>query len=325
MHTMEANSLALFSKDDLLSKIHIVRGVQVMLDFDLAAIYGYETRYFNRQVSNNLDRFDSDFRFQLTKDEFKNLMCKNFTSSWGGTRKLPYAFTEEGIYMLMSVLKGNLAANQSKKLIRLFKQMKNYIIQNQNILASPELLKLSIQTHNNTEDIWQIKQQMVTHDELNVIIKDFTAPNIRKDYLFYNGQTVESDIAYAEIYSFAKKTIHIIDNYINLKTLALLKSVNPTVKVTIFSDNTGRNLHLTEFADFQREYPNVDITLKTTGGIYHDRYIIIDYNSPDETIFHCGGSSKDGGKKITSISRVEDIMLYKNIISDLQNNPNLEL
>lgn len=252
-------------------------------------------------------------------------MCKNFTSSWGGTRKLPYAFTEEGIYMLMSVLKGNLAANQSKKLIRLFKQMKNYIIQNQNILASPELLKLSIQTHNNTEDIWQIKQQMVTHDELNVIIKDFTAPNIRKDYLFYNGQTVESDIAYAEIYSFAKKTIHIIDNYINLKTLALLKSVNPTVKVTIFSDNTGRNLHLTEFADFQREYPNVDITLKTTGGIYHDRYIIIDYNSPDETIFHCGGSSKDGGKKITSISRVEDIMLYKNIISDLQNNPNLEL
>ena len=325
MHTMEANSLALFSKDDLLSKIHIVRGVQVMLDFDLAAVYGYETRYFNRQVSNNLDRFDSDFRFQLTKDEFKNLMCKNFTSSWGGTRKLPYAFTEEGIYMLMSVLKGNLAANQSKKLIRLFKQMKNYIIQNQNILASPELLKLSIQTHNNTEDIWQIKQQMVTHDELNVIIKDFTAPNIRKDYLFYNGQTVESDIAYAEIYSFAKKTIHIIDNYINLKTLALLKSVNPTVKVTIFSDNTGRNLHLTEFADFQREYPNVDITLKTTGGIYHDRYIIIDYNSPDETIFHCGGSSKDGGKKITSISRVEDIMLYKNIISDLQNNPNLEL
>ena len=296
-----------------------------MLDFDLAAVYGYETRYFNRQVSNNLDRFDSDFRFQLTKDEFKNLMCKNFTSSWGGTRKLPYAFTEEGIYMLMSVLKGNLAANQSKKLIRLFKQMKNYIIQNQNILASPELLKLSIQTHNNTEDIWQIKQQMVTHDELNVIIKDFTAPNIRKDYLFYNGQTVESDIAYAEIYSFAKKTIHIIDNYINLKTLALLKSVNPTVKVTIFSDNTGRNLHLTEFADFQREYPNVDITLKTTGGIYHDRYIIIDYNSPDETIFHCGGSSKDGGKKITSISRVEDIMLYKNIISDLQNNPNLEL
>lgn len=285
-------------------------------------MYFCENNLFNIKTKH---LFDSDFRFQLTKDEFKNLMCKNFTSSWGGTRKLPYAFTEEGIYMLMSVLKGNLAANQSKKLIRLFKQMKNYIIQNQNILASPELLKLSIQTHNNTEDIWQIKQQMVTHDELNVIIKDFTAPNIRKDYLFYNGQTVESDIAYAEIYSFAKKTIHIIDDYINLKTLALLKSVNPTVKVTIFSDNTGRNLHLTEFADFQREYPNVDITLKTTGGIYHDRYIIIDYNSPDETIFHCGGSSKDGGKKITSISRVEDIMLYKNIISDLQNNPNLEL
>ena len=79
--------------------------------------------------------------FQLTKEEFENLMCKNFTSRWGGTRKLPYVFTEEGIYMLMTVLKGDLAVGQSKKLIKLFKKMKNFIIQSQNVLASPELLK----------------------------------------------------------------------------------------------------------------------------------------------------------------------------------------
>jgi len=322
---MKTEELALITENDLWSKIYMVRGVQVMLDFDLAAIYGYETKYFNRQVNNNINRFDEDFRFQLTKEEFANLKCKIFTSSWGGKRYLPYAFTEEGIYMLMTVLNGDLAVSQSKKLIRLFKKMKNFIIQNQNVLSGAELLKLSIQTISNTEDIKQIKQQMVTHDELSAVIKDFTDPNIKKDYLFYKGQTVESDIAYAEIYSLAKKTIHIVDNYINLKTLVLLKSVKKSVKVTIFSDNTGKYLHQTEYDDFTQEYPNVNITFKTTEGVYHDRYIFIDHKTPREIIFHCGGSSKDSGKRITSISRVEDLVLYNDVVTNLQNNPLLAL
>ena len=203
--------------------------------------------------------------------------------------------------------------------------MKDFIVLNQNVLSGPELLKLSNQPHSNTEEIRQIRQQMVTHDELAVVIKDFTAPDIKKDYLFYNGQTVEADLAYAEIYTLARKTIHIIDNYISLKTLALLKSVAPNVKVTIFSDNTGGHLHRTEFEDFRREYPDVSVTLKISGGIYHDRYIIIDHDTPEEVIFHCGGSSKDGGKRITSISRVEDVVLYRNIIASLRNNPDLQL
>lgn len=275
---METKNMTLLTNDDLWSRVYLIRGVQVMLDFDLAAIYGYETKYFNRQVNNNLSRFDEDFRFQLTIEEYDNLRCKNFTSSWGGTRYLPYAFTEEGIYMLMTVLKGNLAVNQSKKLIRLFKQMKNYIIQHQSVLNSAEMLRLLTQTQSNTEEI-----------------------------------------------QVAQKTIHIIDNYIGLKTLILLKSVAANVKVTIFSDNIGRDLHRAEFADFKREYPNVDITLKTTKGIYHDRYIIIDHGTSDEIIFHCGGSSKDCGRRTTSISRVEDVVLYQDIIACLQDNPLLRL
>jgi len=120
-------------------------------------------------------------------------MCKNFTSSWGGARKLPYAFTELGIYMLMTVLKGELAVNQSKKLIRLFKRMKDFVVQIQNVLPASEIGMLEIQTRANTEDIRLIKEQMVTRDE---------------------------------------------------------------------------------------------------------------------KIFHCGGSSKDGGRKVTSITRVEDVILY---------------
>lgn len=330
-------------ENELRSKIYIIRGLQVMLDYDLAEIYGYETRTFNQQIKNNIERFDNDFRFQLTNEEFNtlNLMCKNFTSSTdnsddsliskilisnrGGTRKLPYAFTEQGIYMLMTVLRGELAIKQSKALIRIFKQMKDFIIQSQNVLSTPELVKLSLQTIENTKDIQQIKNTMVSKNELTHIIKDFTDPNIRKDYLFLNGETVEADIAYSSFYSSAKKSIFIVDNYINLKTLALLKSVNQNVQIIFFSDNVGKKLHKTEFSDFCKEYPNIQISLKTTNGLYHDRYIFTDYGTKDEKIFHCGASSKDAGTRTTSISQVEDTKLYQSVITDLQNNPVLIL
>ena len=349
---MKNNELSINDENYLKSMIYIIRGVQVMIDADLAEIYGYETRYFNQQVKNNIERFDDEMRFQLTKEEHQNilrskistsnnlatnckstqyndttaLMSKILTSNntkRGGTRKLPYAFTEQGIYMLMTVLKGELAVDQSKKLIKLFKRMKDFIVQLQNVLPESEIRMLAILTQNNAEDIREIKRHMVTHNELAVVIKDFTDPNIKKDYIFFNGQTVEADIAYSEIYSYAKKTINIVDNYISLKTLVLLKSVAPNIKVTIFSDNVNHGLHQTEFNDFKREYPNVDITLKTTGGIYHDRYIFIDYGTKNEMIFHCGGSSKDAGKRVTSITKVEDNMLYQGILQRLQNNPKL--
>ena len=340
---MKNNNVSIYDDDYLKSKIYTIRGVQVMLDADLAEIYGYKTSSFNQQVKNNIERFDDEMRFQLTKEEHQKilisklsisndlltnyksiqyneqtgLMSKILTSNnakRGGTRKLPYAFTEQGIYMLMTVLKGDLAVDQSKKLIKLFKKMKDFFVQFQNVLPESEIRILAIQTQHNTEDIRQIKQKV---DDLTVVVNDFTDPNIKKDYLFYNGQTVEADIAYSKIYSYAKKTINIVDNYISLKTLVLLKSVAKGVKVTIFSDNVNHGLHQTELDDFKKEYPNVDITMKTTGGIYHDRYIFIDSGTKNEMIFHCGGSSKDGGHRVSLITKVEDVMLYQNIINTL--------
>lgn len=127
----EKQEIILINEETIQSKIYIVRGQKVMLDFELAEIYGYETKNFNRQVRNNKAKFEGDdFMFQLTKDEWQNLRCKNFTSSWGGSRYLPLAFTEQGIYMLMTVLRGDLAVMQSRALIRTFKQMKDYIIEN---------------------------------------------------------------------------------------------------------------------------------------------------------------------------------------------------
>ena len=118
--------------------IYHVRGTRVMVDTDLAKIYGYSTKDFNRQVKNNIEKFEQDFMFQLTDEECEILRCKNSTSSWGGRRYNPYVFTEQGIYMLMTVLKGELATKQSKALIRIFKQMKDYIVDNLSLIHISE-------------------------------------------------------------------------------------------------------------------------------------------------------------------------------------------
>lgn len=110
---------------DIKSMIYTIRGQQVMLDSDLADLYGYEVKALNQQVKRNINRFPEDFMFQLTQDELSNLKSQNVTSSWGGVRKLPYAFTEQGIYMLATVLKGEVAERQSIYIMRTFREMKH--------------------------------------------------------------------------------------------------------------------------------------------------------------------------------------------------------
>ena len=116
--------VAIIDEEVLRGKIHVVRGQKVMLDFELAEIYGYTTKNFNRQVKNNIAKFEGeDFMFQLTASEWEVLRCNFCTSSWGGIRYAPHAFTEQGVYMLMTVLRGELAVRQSRALIRLFKRL----------------------------------------------------------------------------------------------------------------------------------------------------------------------------------------------------------
>lgn len=315
------------SDDNIQSMIYVVRGQRVMLDFELAEIYGYETKNFNRQVKNNVKRFEGDeFMFELSKEEFEEILrCKNFTSSWGGTRYLPKAFTEQGIYMLMTVLKGELAIRQSRMLIRIFKRMKDYILDNQGLIGSDEIARLSLQTAKNTSDIAEIKDKMVTKAELSDFIKKFDEKRLAKDYVILNGHIVDANLAYSEIYSLAKKTIYVVDNYINLKTLSLLKSAREGTKITIFSDNIKNGLRLSDYKDFLNEYKSYSVSLKRTEGKYHDRYIVLDYGLKSEKIYHCGASSKDAGKRTTSISLSDNIKLYRPMINELLLSPELIL
>ena len=332
--------------------IYTVRGVKVMLDSDLAQLYDYTTKAFNQQVKNNIEKFDSDFKFQLTKEEYheilrsKNLTSNTETNSSLSTdltnstklrsknltlelengkysKYLPSVFTEQGVYMLMTVLKGKLATKQSKTLIRTFKEMKDFIL-NSNNIENRDILQLSIQTTQNTKDIADIKNKMATKNDLSKFIENFT-DNKTNEILIINGEYFNADIAYNNIYNTAKESIYIIDNYIGIKTLLLIKNIKENIKVCIFSDNIGKGLHQFELNDFQKQYPNIDISFYKTNGFYHDRYIIIDYKTPNENIFHCGASSKDAGKKITSINKINDKEIYHHIFDILLNNPILTL
>ena len=325
MADTEKMEVAVLTEESVKNKIYMIRGQKVMLDADLARIYGYETRYLNQQVKRNIAKFEGeDFMFQLTEEELKILMLQNVTSSWGGMRKPPYAFTESGIYMLMTVLKGDLAVSQSRALIRLFRKMKDYIVDSQGQIGQEEILRLSLQTAENTRDIRQIKDEMATKSDLEKFIVNFTDNHIGKEFLLYDGKTIEAEVAYSEIYKLAKKSIYVVDNYIGVKTLLLLKDISAGVNVTIFSDNKVKLTQL-QYQEFCKEYPNLKITFQKTCDKFHDRFIILDYGTKSEKIYHCGGSSKDGGRRTTVLSKLEDIGIYDDMIKELLGNPPLKL
>ena len=195
----------------------------------------------------------------------------------GGRQYLPFVFTEQGIYMLMTVLKGELATKQSKALIRTFKEMKDFILTN-NIIKSKEILQISLQTTQNTNDIAKIKSEMFTKSDFAKFIDNFTE-NKTNEILILNGEYFNADIAYNNIYDLANKSIYIVDNYIGIKTLLLIKNIRENIKVFIFSDNINKGLHQFEYDDFKKQYPNIDISFYRTNSAYHDRYIIIDYDT----------------------------------------------
>ena len=213
----EGKEVVIVSEESLYGKIYNIRGQKVMLDFELAEIYGYTTTKFNQQVKNNIEKFDDDFMFELTKEEFENLMSKKLTSSWGGRRKLPKAFTEQGIYMLMTVLRGDLAIMQSKALIRTFKRMKDYIVDNRELIGQREYIQLSMQTAENIRDIAKLKtdigsvekQMSDVMDQLSDVVTKSDLADMMNSFvddedngwLMYNTKYCTADLAYSEIYA----------------------------------------------------------------------------------------------------------------------------
>lgn len=160
---------------------------------------------------------------------------------------------------------------------------------------------------------------------MSEVINEFGEPHIRRGYLVLNGNPFKADIVYDEIYRQAKQTVFIVDNYIGLKTLEKLINIRNGVSISIFSDNLAKGLRKNTYEDFCKEYPDLKINLFHSGGIFHDRYIILDYGTDDEKIFLCGASSKDAGGRITSILEDPDGQKYDSMIKDLLKNKQLVL
>ena len=316
------------TEEFLREKLYEVRGVKVMLDADLAEIYGYETKRLNEQVKRNIRKFPEDFMFQVTDEEVKILWSQNATANINSmSRSNPYVFTEQGLYMLMTVLKGTLAEKQSIDLVRTFKKMKDYIIDNQSLIGQREMMQLSMQTASNVVEIKKLRMDLVSVEKQMSDVMDGLSDVVTKSdladmmnsfvsdedngWLMYNTKYCSADVAYSSIYSKAKKSVYLVDNYIGIRTLVHLKNVISGVEIKVFSDNVGTSkLHNIEYKDFCKEYPTLKITMQRTGGIFHDRFIVLDYGTKDERVFLCGASSKDAGGRITSI--VEDFgMLSK--------------
>lgn len=331
----ENKEIVVIDETTIKNKIYYIRNQKVMLDFDLAEIYGYSTKRFNEQVKRNNEKFDDDFMFQLTEEEIseisrsQNATLNKGTGRGSNIKYKPYVFTEQGIYMLMTVLRGELAVKQSKALIRMFKQMKDFIIENQGFIGSKELLQIAVQTNQNTKDIAEIKSQMATKEDLKKVMENFIDPDTYKHFLLMNGDKIEADVAYTKIYKSAKKSIFVIDNYIGLKTLELLRTAKDNVEVIIFSDNVRNKDMLTKsiLNDFIRDYPNINLKIKIAGKKYHDRYISIDYGTENEAFYLCGASSKDAGNKISSITKIEESAkdLYHTLFGGMLNNKDLKI
>lgn len=328
-----ADNTELMTIDDICNRVYVIRGQQVMLDYDLAEFYGYEVKALNQQVKRNIDRFPEDFMFQLKKEEVpkdfskSQIVTLNEKGDKRGTniKKMPYAFTEQGIYMLATVLKGQLAEQQSIFIMRAFREMRHYIKQNQQFVTPSELRlvtakvsEISVQVagivdwKNKSEDRFDnIQRSIDALSENFVLEKDF------KNFVIYKGQKFEADAAYIDIYQQAKKSIYVVDNYVNTKTLQFLSQKQEGVEIVLFTENGhGKKGFLSTAVvnDFLQEYPPLRIKPNAD---CHDRLIVLDYGEPTEQAYHCGASSKDAGKKLCAINIIIETSMIHPVIDKL--------
>lgn len=316
---------------DIKDLIYTIRGNQVMLDQDLAVLYGYEVKRLNEQVKRNAARFPEDFMFQLTKDEVEAVKSQFATSpdttffsgQEGGRRKPPYAFTEQGIYMLATVLKGEVAEQQSIFIMRAFREMRHYIQQNHQFVTQNDLKLLTEETRRISARQDETDTQIAAINEsIHKINENFILDTEMKNYVIFKGQKFEADKAYIEIYKQADQSIYVVDDYVNIKTLHLLSHKKAGVHVVLFTENGfGRSrdfLTSSEVTDFNHEYPTIQIKPNPD---CHDRFIVLDYGTAREKVFHCGASSKDAGKKVCAINAIEETSMVHPVFDKLLLNP----
>jgi len=271
---------ALMIENDIKNKIYIFRGVEVMLDRDLARLYQVETKVLNQAVNRNIDRFPEDFMFQLSNNEFDNWRSQFVTSKSDlmGLRRPPYAFTEQGVSMLASVLKSKIAIEVSIQIIRTFVNFRKLFSENVLVFHKIE----------------QIEQRLSNHDKKIEMILSAELPT--KEGIYFDGQIFDAYSFISKLIKTAEKSIVLIDNYLDESTLLILAKRNQKVKAIIYTAKITKQLKL-DIEKHNSQYPKIIVkTYKRS----HDRFLIID----NKTLFHIGASLKDLGKKWFAFSKM---------------------
>ena len=267
--------------------IYEIRGKQVMLDSDLATLYGCKngTKEINQAVKNNIEKFPERYCFRITEKEYSSLKSKVLTSR-GGSRKGHTVFTEQGVYMLATILKGKLATSITIAIMDAFVVMKNII--NTSLIEQKYINKLVLE-HDSKIDL--ILGKLNTNEGIN--------------HIFYEGQIYDAYSLLIDILSKAKKEIIIIDNYAGKKLFDIIRNIN--VKVKVYTENID-NISKEKY---EKQYSNIEIINTNT---FHDRFIIID----NRVLYHSGASFKDLGKKCFAITKIVEDNILKELLDKLK-------
>lgn len=292
--------------ESIRDRVYIIRGQQVMLDTDLADLYGYEVKRLNEQVKRNIRRFPEDFRFQLNESEIPERLKSQFATlniqenkRGMHIKKMPYAFTEQGIYMLATVLRGELAEQQSIFIMRAFKEMRHFIANNALLFEKINAIELKQLEYQKDADekFGRIFEYMAEHEESN-------------QKIFYDGQIFDAFSFLADVIRHAKQEIVLIDGYIDVVTLNILAKKNAGVDVFAYTLPSAR-ISTQDINNFNAQYPT--LTVKRTTA-FHDRFLIIDGVEG----YHIGASLKDAGKKCFGINKIEGADDVKDIMKKAQ-------
>lgn len=283
--------------------IYTIRGKQIMLDSDLAKLYNVETKRLNESMKRNKKRFPDNFCFQLTEDEFADLRSQIATSNpderAGGRRYLPFAYTEQGISMLSAVLRSDQAIAVSIGIMNAFIEMRHFIASNALMFERIKAVELS-----------QLEYKIDTDAKFDKIFNYISNHEESSQKLYFDGQIYDAFSLLASLISQAKKSIILIDGYVDTGTLDLLSKKAANIPTTIYTFKRGNKLTSSEIQKFNTQYPTIDIKIDES---FHDRFLILD----DSICYHIGASLKDAGKKSFALSLIEDPKMVTDLLNRL--------
>lgn len=266
-----------------------------MFDSDLAKLYECKngTKTINQAVNRHIDRFPSDFYFQVTKDEFLNLKSQFGTSSlkgYGGIRKMPFVFTEQGVAMLATIIRTEIASQMSIAIMRAFVAMRKYI--SSDLIIQKYINNLVLEDHDKIKLLESTLNKMQEKVNVNTI--------------FFEGQIFDAYTLLLDLFDRANNEIIIIDNYVSKELLKILKNIDR--KILIISKNYDEVL----IKKYNSQYSNIEFK---NIDIFHDRFLIIDRKE----LYSCGASFKDLGKKCFAINKMETPELIDNLLNKIVN------